>query len=351
MLPGPLNKTCLACHATQADLDRQIRDGTTLRKRPTRQDRGPTVPAFTPPAERSGVFSPQSPGSLSARHAIRRTEPPRDANLGPANSGKRISTRDPPFRIRVVRKLPRKPGRDNDPEFAGHQPAVRREQPFVPPRQGSHEGELSLRGSDMTERRSTAHIVTGTATPRPKRLHGSAVRYLLRSAYTTVDGQATNQSPTYRLCYECHDRELVIDSTRLPRTPAAHRRSTGVLRHLPQPAWFGGEPGLDPVRRGRRTTSPASVPPCPPACWRSSRQIPGEGTCYLTCHGVDHGPEVYGGGPAAFELPGSTPRIGPDGNGLSAIDRAARKETRLAPRTRLSASSPPRAFAFSRRVR
>ncbi len=124
--------------------------------------------------------------------------------------------------------------------------------------------------------------------------HGSAVRYILRDAFTTEDGSPESPA-TYGLCYRCHERERVLDSPDFPE----HRRHVVDLRascstcHNPHGSYANRSLiRFDQTASLVRVSSSTST-----GRLAFESEIPGNGACYLTCHGFDHGPATYGAVP------------------------------------------------------
>jgi predicted CXXCH cytochrome family protein len=122
--------------------------------------------------------------------------------------------------------------------------------------------------------------------------HGSPVRYILRAPYEATDAHEESEL-TYGLCYACHDREAVLQSQLFPphalhvvdeqtscstcHDPHGSRLSRALIRFDDDRATYG-------VLASSATDRLEFV-----------SVAPGVGECYLTCHGYDHAPEVYGG--------------------------------------------------------
>ena len=121
---------------------------------------------------------------------------------------------------------------------------------------------------------------TGAAGP-----HGSSVRYLLRAEYQTHDGSAESPA-TYALCYGCHDRERVLDSTLFPehRLHVVTEQTSCATCHDPH----GSPEQFALIRIGGPTATPGVM-----VSTRENRLAfdsvgPGSSSCTLTCHGHDH---------------------------------------------------------------
>ena len=138
----------------------------------------------------------------------------------------------------------------------------------------------------------------------PRGPHGSAVRFILRSEYNTFDG-SPESSAAYALCYACHERDKILNSTSFPshRLHIIDERTSCATCHDPH----GSSRNRALIRFGDEA-SPAGVSSSLGSgilAFVSSG--PGEGSCYLTCHGSDHSPRGYGGLEPAFLQEGLNP--------------------------------------------
>jgi len=128
--------------------------------------------------------------------------------------------------------------------------------------------------------------------PGPRGAHASRFAPILERNYSATD--PTPESPvSYDICYKCHDRNMLVsDSARTfphrlhvvnsqASCAACHdahgsRKNAHLINFMARDAT--GHSVVTPNRSGRLeyvTTSP------------------GKGSCYLTCHGVDHNPLKY----------------------------------------------------------
>jgi hypothetical protein len=120
--------------------------------------------------------------------------------------------------------------------------------------------------------------------------HGSRVPGLLGADYSQQDGQPESQS-TYRLCYSCHDRDIVLDEDPFPlhRLHVVDGRTSCALCHDPH-----GATAARALIRFNEPTSITGVNPSGSGRLEFVSETAGDGACYLTCHGVDHDPLGYG---------------------------------------------------------
>jgi hypothetical protein len=124
--------------------------------------------------------------------------------------------------------------------------------------------------------------------------HASGVRYLLRSEYTTVDGEEESES-TYALCYQCHDRAAVLESPVF----AGHSRHISEYR-VSCATCHSAHGSLENralIRFGEERTFSGVGPSIEAGILAFESVGPGSGACYVTCHGRDHAPEGYGAAP------------------------------------------------------
>ena len=309
MLPGSQNRICLSCHETQSGMDRQVRDGRLSASAQPGKIADQLSQPFTHPLS-DQAFSRHEQGVVvcTSCHSPHRTSTGRDMALGD-ELGKMISTRDPSrFEYELCESCHGHQGvstrslldisRLFDPNSRSYHPVkapVVESSPSVDP--------------DLTGREIGCTHCHGSSNPDgPGGLHGSAVQYLLRTGYTTVDGEGESVE-TYQLCYVCHRRELVILSDLFPehgRHIVTERTSCATCHNA-----HGSVENRALIRFGEETILSGVAPSLTTGRLAFESELPGEGTCYLTCHGFDHGPETYVSGTAGFELQPPTPAIGP----------------------------------------
>ncbi len=126
----------------------------------------------------------------------------------------------------------------------------------------------------------------------PRGPHGSDVRHLLRQSYATADGSAGPEG-AYALCFSCHRSRQVLGKDSPFALHGLHvvdRRAACATCHDPH--------GSVDNRALIRFEATGAIAPSASGVLLFRSTSPGEGTCYLTCHGRNHDPEVYGG---AFE--------------------------------------------------
>jgi predicted CXXCH cytochrome family protein len=127
----------------------------------------------------------------------------------------------------------------------------------------------------------------------PRGPHGSSVAGLLREDYTVLDGGPESET-LYALCYKCHDRQRVLQSPVFPE----HYRHVVDLRvscsTCHDPHGSVDDPAL--IRIGADNLSVGLMPSVSAGILSFESFGTGGGACYVSCHGHDHAPELYGAG-------------------------------------------------------
>jgi predicted CXXCH cytochrome family protein len=136
-----------------------------------------------------------------------------------------------------------------------------------------------------------------------KGVHGSQYAPLLAARYDTSDFSSESAS-TYALCYQCHDRANILSNASFPQ------HSLHIVdQHTPCSACHDAH-GISATQGSPRGNSNlinfdiSIVHPSAAGRLEFIDQGQFAGECFLSCHGVDHGPKAY---PAAA----STVRSGP----------------------------------------
>jgi predicted CXXCH cytochrome family protein len=162
---------------------------------------------------------------------------------------------------------------------------------------------------------SDCHASDTSMTPgSPRGPHGSNVAPLLKAQYDRTDNIAESAA-TYALCYTCHERTSILANesfTGHSRHIVDHKTSCstchdahGVPSGQATPANHAHLINFDTsvVQRDRVTNRLEYITTGPRA-----------GTCFLTCHNVDHSPKSYpadAGGGAGGALPAPNQVISP----------------------------------------
>jgi predicted CXXCH cytochrome family protein len=293
MLPGTQTEVCLSCHDSQAKTDRLIGDGTLDKEaRPQLLSAALSQP-FTHPMD-DKAFSRRDGDAVvcTSCHSPHRGSVVAENNAQ-APGERRFSTRDPSrFEFELCQQCHGNAGattqslldlsRLTNPNNRSYHPV---EAPAVD-RTPSVSNELAGKEINCSE----CHGNSDQSGPRGP--HGSAVRYLLRAAYTTVDGSNESEE-TYALCYDCHDRDTVLDGPAFPlhRNHVVDLQASCATCH----SAHGSVENRALIRFGEETYVAGVGPSARTGRIAFESVSPGFGACYVTCHGVDHDPETYGG--------------------------------------------------------
>ena len=124
----------------------------------------------------------------------------------------------------------------------------------------------------------------------PKGAHASRYAPILQRNYVTVDRTPESYS-NYEICYKCHDRGALLADRRFPhrehvveqQAPCAvchdahgSRQNARLINFMVRDS--AGAIVVSPNRAGRMDFVTT---------------LPGKGSCYLSCHGVEHNPLSY----------------------------------------------------------
>lgn len=333
MLAKPQKEVCLACHDSRTKADDEVR-------------RGNLAPGTNPPLI-GKVLGKASSHPISER-AFSRFETAevvcaschsphrRSVELGRdgADGSRRRSTRNPrKFEHELCAECHGNQGpRPQSPREVARlfDPTCRSFHPVLEP---SGERALSVvpRLAGKVVNCTDCH---GNSDPSgPRGLHASDFRGLLVADYTVADGGQESKG-LYRLCYTCHDREKVLDSAAFPlhRLHVVDEKASCATCHNSH----GAVKNRALIRFGEETSivGVAASPTTARVAFTSDSA--GSGSCELSCHGVDHGPKVYGVAafvPSARSQLSPTTQIPAAGTATRAprSERAAERERRDPP--------------------
>lgn len=308
MLPGPVRSVCLDCHTARPRVDELIA------ARVLAQDVRPALlsDVLTAPYQHptDGDALPQeSPRSVrcTSCHAAHRATASAFAGVEP--SGQQLPSPKDPRRTEF--ELCQGCHGDQGIRTADRRDTSRLLNPsnrsFHPVEGPSSERSPSVR-PELSGRFVNCTDCHGNDDANGTRgLHGSRVRYLLRDAYATTDG-SPDAAAAYALCFRCHSAREVLESRSFPehRSHVVDLGASCATCHSPH----GSIGNRALIRFGEETMTAGVAASASTGKLAFESGGPGFGTCYLTCHGRDHGPEAYGGRPGrTLDRPG--PRRAP----------------------------------------
>lgn len=295
MLAGPQRATCLACHGTRGELEREVRAGEV-----SPEARPPLLAAlFARPfthALSARAFSAGEAGVVVCTSCHSPHRAGREARERRFPAGRRLlSPKDPrQFEYQLCESCHGAEAGPRTLSLAGvaalFDPDNRSYHPVeAPARDGAASVLPELRGREINC--SECHGNDDARGPRGP--HGSRQPFLLRARYTTVDGGGPT-SAAHALCYQCHREEAVRASPAF----TGHERHIGPLGascatcHNPH----GSRRNRALIRFGEEAFVAGVSPSLSTGRLEFVSDAPGSGACYLTCHGRDHAPEAYGVG-------------------------------------------------------
>lgn len=309
MLPQAQVPVCLSCHGTNADLERRVRKGDVS------PDARPPLLAHMlgqPFLHRLNqrVFSADEMKgdkrtvTCSSCHSPHRGM--RDRWTGDTPPGRQLlSTKDPTqFEYQLCESChgSEGPGTQSYSDISRllHVGNPSYHPVEAPSRDGSSSVLPALAGREINC--TDCH---GSADPRgPRGLHGSSEAFLLRRRYPTLDG-AVEAGETYALCYGCHRRDRVLDSSPFPlhRLHVVEARASCATCHNPH----GSLQNRALIRFSEEGKVSGVSPSLAAGRLGFLSESRGSGACYLTCHGKDHSPAVYGKAPVGTPKPFARP--------------------------------------------
>lgn len=158
---------------------------------------------------------------------------------------------------------------------------------------GRSQSVPSLRGPLGTASLVNCTDCHGSDSPTAARgPHGSQNASLLRKPYAKADGQPESPA-TYGLCYECHDRDVVLKHDDFP---LHDKHVTGEKTACRICHDAHGSTGARALIRFNDAAVLTEVAPSRSGKIAFASAGPGTGACWLTCHGKDHDPLGYGAG-------------------------------------------------------
>jgi predicted CXXCH cytochrome family protein len=292
MLPTAQGAVCLGCHGTQADRDRQVALGTLAgHARPRLLGSVLSLPHTHEVSGTAYSRHEASTVTCTSCHSPHRGLPRPDLDPGPG--GVKLPAPNDPTRFEYelcqschgargattasLTDISRLFSPENRSYHPVEAPAVESSPSIIP----------GLAGAEINC--TDCH---GNADPQgPRGPHGSAVPFILKANYATSDG-GMESADTYALCYGCHQREILLKSSAFPdhgRHIVGSRASCATC-HNPH----GSVENRALIRFGEETLVAGVSPSTSASILAFVSEGPGSGACYLTCHGVDHGPKTYG---------------------------------------------------------
>lgn len=292
MLPEPQVDVCLSCHGSSAGFQQQaMRDALSSSARPSLLSRALSQPFSHPLTSRA--FSQHEPGAVTCTSCHSPHRGMRGSRSGAGPPGRPLASPKDPSRFEYelceschgnagsktqslldISRLLNPMNRSYHPVEA---PSAESSPSVIPSLAGQQINCTECHGNDDP---------TG-----PRGPHGSSVRFILRGAHPTVDGSNESLS-TYMLCYSCHERQNVLNSSAFPHH-ARHiveERSACATCHNAH----GSVNNRALIRFGEETFVAGVSPSASTGRLAFVSEGPGSGMCFLSCHGYDHAPEAYG---------------------------------------------------------
>lgn len=307
MLPAPVNELCLGCHSTGVEKDLQTGRGSlSPSARPPLLGTVLSLP-YTHPLT-AHAKSAYGPGAITCTscHSPHRGSSPLALQKEESGGVQRLSPRNPNrYEYELCESCHGSAGSTTQSLTDISRlfdPQSRSFHPVEAPSQDSSQSVLS----GLAGRHVNCTDCHGNSDPTgPAGPHGSTVPFLLRANYTTADGAGESAS-TYALCYRCHLRARVLDTSPFPE----HGRhiidedASCATCHNPH----GSVDNRALIRFGEEVFVAGVSPSAKTGRLEFVSDAPGSGACYLTCHGVDHSPEAYGSMKLMLELGLDTPQ-------------------------------------------
>lgn len=296
MLPSAQLEVCLACHDSQARVDRLIQE---------RRLSPQATPQLLSAVRAKQHVHPLSAEAFSRRegeavactscHAAHRSSPEDAGSLAPLGRPRLSHLNPNSFEYELCQRCHGSEGVSTQNLLDLSRltnPNSRSYHPIEAPARESSPSVLSELGGQQVNC-TDCH---GNNDPDgPRGPHGSDFQYILRREYTTVDGSEESPS-TYALCYGCHTRATVLAKP-IHQSHVVEQRQSCASCH----SAHGSVVNRALIRFGEETLLGSVGPSTSTGRLAFVSEGPGTGSCYLTCHGVDHGPLSYGGLEAALD--------------------------------------------------
>ena len=293
MLPKPQAEVCLSCHESDAARNKAVLQGVLSEKaRPQALSSALAQPYVHPLDENAFSRYEADVVTCTSCHSPHRGM----ARAKVEAAVSRTPSRSPRSPIRAEFELcqdchGRGAGLKREPDEVGGR-LDPRSRSYHPVKAPVRERAPSLR-SELSDKAIGCTDCHGNSAPDGAQgPHGSSVRSLLKAEYVAVDGIEESEK-SYALCYQCHEREKVLDSQHFPE----HRRHVVDLKASCATCHdaHGSIENRALVRIGERGAGTLVGPSASTGELAFVSSSPGSGSCYVTCHGYDHGPGVYGG--------------------------------------------------------
>jgi len=292
MLGAPQRDVCLTCHGSRAGRDRAVREGLLAPgERPALLGSVLAEPYVHPVSD--SAFSRHELGAVTCTscHSPHRQSSEPSSSRSPSGR-RRVSPRNPNrFEYQLCQECHGNRGatttnlsdlsRQLNPGNRSYHPVE------APARESSPSLVPSMSGGEINC--TDCH---GTSNPDAARgPHGSREAYLLSGRYSLVDG--SSDASDHELCYKCHRRQALLDGSPFPEhgEHITEVRASCATCHSPH----GSVGNRALIRFGEETIVAGVSPSSSTGRLAFISDAAGSGACYLTCHGVDHAPEAYGG--------------------------------------------------------
>lgn len=299
MLPEPQKDVCLRCHGSQADLVEAIQSNDLAADaQPPLLANTLTGPSIHPLTE--GAFSRLEEGSITCtschsphRGSRRLIQSEALPNNEVAPRGQLLSTANPmEFQFELCQRCHGDQGLTtlNLADMSRlTDPASRSSHPIQKPANSS---SPSLKPDFANRQMSCTDCHGNSDRTGPRGPHGSLFSPILRQNFVASDGSPDSEE-TYALCYSCHDRQRVLDSPLFPlhRSHIEGFRASCSTCHNPHGS--AGNRAL--ISYGEETAGSGVNASMRSGVLAFESLAPGQGSCFVTCHGVDHSPASYGG--------------------------------------------------------